>query len=683
MDRSHVRVIAFILLLMPLRCLSDVATTGSEPGNQSGNGPNAPTQIADLSRRLSQLSLSELQEHLISIDAQLRWLAPYSLRSGVGVIGFRSAWRGAADRQEWIEVALGDSVPIDEIVLVPTLWRDSIKGFRSDGFPRSIRVLAGTDDDRQGKVVATYDVSDKIEPRTGPLVVSMEPTLASWVRIEATKLSKRAFDNKEIFQLAEVLVFSDMQNVALRQSVTTSSHSDDRVGAWDSTYLVDGLTPYLMDSAQGSQSLAYVSRFGEQPVLSVDLGSEYPISGIHLHAVDQDDTVPQAHAGDLGIPNRLLIEGASDKDFTDAKTLLDYQRTNVNDIGPTMMWRVPETKCRFVRLSAIKPSVSGLNVSQDIRIGFAEIELFAKGENVARDKRAFANSMPKPGDRSLRALTDGRNLFGDIPPLRTWINQLAKRHDLEGMRPLVVAELNQRYARQRAQLTWVTWLAAFLAFGIGVTFLLDRIVRMRQLAELRSRFAADLHDELGADLHVISLLSDLSRGAIDNPQKHESLHQRIRIMTQRSSDAVRYCTNMLEAKELYGDLLEDMQRSTDRIMADFEGELSFDGDAAVLRGLKPRTRADLFLFYKECLVNISRHSDGTHFDARLTVHGNEISLTVRDDGRGLDSDQRSAVPSSLKRRAKLLGADAEVQSSESDGTTISLKMKTRKWRFRK
>ncbi|TWU46927.1 sensor histidine kinase [Rubripirellula reticaptiva] len=675
MDRSHARLIALILLLIPLRCLGDSAP--------SIDGPTSPTKIAELDSRLEKFSLSELQDHLVSIEAQLRWLSPYSLRSGVGVIGFRSAWQGSADRQEWISISLGDEFSIDEIVLVPTLWRDSNKGFRSDGFPQAFRVLAGTDDDLKGTVVASYDVSDKIEPRTGPLVISLEPTNASWVRIEATVLSKRAFDTKEIFQLAEVLVFSGMENVALRKHVSTSSNSNDRVGAWNSTYLVDGLTPYLMDSSQGSQSLAYVSRFGEQPVLYVDLESEYPITGIHLHAVDQDDTVPQAHAGDLGIPNRLLIEGADDQDFTNAKTLLDYQRTNVNDIGPTMMWRVPETICRFVRLSAIQPSVTDLNVSQDVRIGFAEIELYSNGKNVALGKRAFANSMPKPGDRSLRALTDGRNLFGEIPPLRTWLNQLAKRHDLEGMRPLVVAELNRRYARQRSQLTWVTWLAAFLAFGIGATFVVDRIVRMRQLTELRSRFAADLHDELGADLHVISLLSDLSRGAINNPDKHESLHQRIRIMTQRSSDAVRYCTNMLEAKELYGDLLDDMQRSTDRIMADFKGELTFEGDVAVLRGLKPRTRADLFLFYKECLVNISRHSNGTHFYARLTVHGNEISLTVRDDGRGLNDDHTNAVPSSLMRRAKLLGADADVQSSETGGTTISLKMKTRKWRFRK
>ena len=134
---------------------------------------------------------------------------------------------------------------------------------------------------------------------------------------------------------------ADCENVALRQKVTTSSNAVDLVGAWDKQFLVDGHTPYLMDSADDSRSLAYVSRFGEQPLLYLDLKSQYLISRIHLHAVDQDDTVPQAYAGDLGIPSRLKIEGSADKDFSNAEVLLDYQRTNINDLGPLMMWRIP------------------------------------------------------------------------------------------------------------------------------------------------------------------------------------------------------------------------------------------------------------------------------------------------------------------------------------------------------
>ncbi|WP_146600614.1 sensor histidine kinase [Novipirellula aureliae] len=637
---------------------------------------------------LDQLSLSELEAELASIDSQLRWLAPHSLRSGIGVIGYRSDWQESSKRLEWVQIELDKEYPIDEIVLVPTLWRNTQEGFQSDGFPRALRIVVGTTDDQQGRVVAQYGVADKIQPRIGPLVVPVPGTTASWVRVEATDLTPRAYDSKPVFQLSEIFVFSNTENVALRQSVSVSSNSNDNVGAWDKQFLVDGHTPYLMDSSEGSQSIAYVSRFGEQPALYLDLGKEYTISRIHLHAVDQGDTVPQAYAGDLGIPRRLRIEGASDEDFTDVKTLLDYQRTNINEMGPIMMWRIPKTTCRFVRLIAVEQDQpdfdsSSLNHRRDIRIGFAEIELFAGENNVALGKRSYADYQLNPGDRSPSALTDGRNLFGKILPIKKWLGEMALRNDMEAIRPRIVDELNRRYTQQRVQLTWLTWLAALLGIGIGVTFVGDRIFRMRQLAALRIRFAADLHDELGANLHVIGLLSDLARAAVDSPQKLQSIHERIRSMTERSGDAVRYCTNMVEAKQLYGDLLEEMRRTTERIMADLEGELSFDGDPAVLRKLKTRIRADLFLFYKECLVNISRHSDATQFSAQLTAKPKELRLIVCDNGHGLTDHRVDGVPSSLARRARLLRAKVSAKHADGGGVCILLTMPTRRYFYQR
>ena len=652
----------------------------------STSGYSADPQRTNLG--LGDRSLAQLEQWLSQIDSRLSSLAPNRIRSGIGVIGYRSDWRGSSDRKEWVEIELDQAYPIDEVVLVPTLSRDTNSGYQSDGFPKAIRILAGTKEDRSGTVIAAFESSDDIQPRIGPLVISVESTMASWVRIEATELSTRAFDGKHVFQLAEVFLFSDSDNVALRQKVTASSNSVDLVRAWDKQFLVDGHTPYLMDSSDDSRSLAYVSRFGEQPLLYLDLKSQYPISRIHLHAVDQDDTVPLAYAGDLGIPSRMKIEGAADKDFSNAETLLDYQRTNINDLGPLMTWRIPETTCQFVRVIAAEPKLSeeGSNARKrprDIRIGFAEIELYANGENIALGKQAYADYKLNEGDRSPATLTDGKNMFGEILPIRTWLNELAERHDLEQLRPAIDTELNERYARQSDYLTWVTWLAVFLAAGIGVTFMIGRNIRMRQLTNLRNRFAADLHDELGADLHVIGLLSDLAKAAVDSPEKHDSIHQRIRTMTHRSGDAVRHCTNMLEAQELHGDLLEDMQRSTERIMADFDGEFSFQGDEAILARLKPRTRADLFLFYKESLVNISRHSNASHFNAKLTAECDVICITVCDDGSGITDANSDDVPASLMRRAKLLGANVVAQQPETGGTRIVLTMKTKRWGVRK
>jgi signal transduction histidine kinase len=628
-----------------------------------------------------QLSVGQLEKRLAEIDQQLNHLCPISLRSGVGAVGSRSAVGEEETRSEWFQIDLSEPASIDRVVLVPTIWRDTKTGFRADGFPLDFRVVVGAAGDSGATVVASYTANDGLLPRVAPLVVPFPSTVASWVRIEASRLSPRLWDSRYVLQLSEVMIFSGRENIALHQNVRASSGQGIPGDSRNKQFLVDGFIPYLMDASEGEKSIAFVrqSESLAQPKFSIDLGLAQPLSSIHLHAVDLSDTVPQAYADGYGMPRHLLLEGANRSDYSDAVRLLEFESSEISDFGPIIMRRFPETRCQYVRLTALDPDVAIDNHARVPRIGFAEIELFAKGKNVARGVPFRATPMDANPNRPLRAITDGRNFYGKILPVRDWMNDLALRHDLETERPLVIAELNRRYSRQSSLLSLMTWLAALAVIGIGVTILIDRIIRMRQMANMKERFAADLHDELGANLHVIGLLGDLAQAAVDSPEKLKGLHQRIRVMTERSGTAVQNCTNILEAKELYQDLYQDMQRTTQRIMADLDGSLTLQGSEEHLQRLKLRTRADLFLFYKECLVNISRHSGATQFSALLEIDTAALSLTVSDNGQGLDDASKNNVPPSLLRRARLLGANVTATSLESGGTHIALNLLTRRF----
>jgi signal transduction histidine kinase len=253
------------------------------------------------------------------------------------------------------------------------------------------------------------------------------------------------------------------------------------------------------------------------------------------------------------------------------------------------------------------------------------------------------------------------------------MNQLATRHDLEVRRPLVVKELNLRYTRQKTSLRRLGWLTGLLLAGSVIIILVDRIIRQRAVHRTRQQIAADLHDELGANLHAIGLLGDLAQSAKDTPEKLGRLLQRMRALTERTGAAARYCTNMLEARGLYGDLVEDMRKSAARITADLDHDIRFEGEKALQR-LKPRKRLDLFLFYKECLINIIRHSGATQVKTRLIADQSTLTLTVIDNGHGLNS----GIPPSLKRRARLLGGSVTAERQDGGGTRIILGLKHKK-----
>ncbi|WPJ96237.1 hypothetical protein SH580_00790 [Coraliomargarita algicola] len=624
-------------------------------------------------------SLPELEARLKAIDAELATLPNPSMRSGIGSIGYRSQWHEDAVHREWIEIDLGGEFPIDEIILTPIVWRDSKGGFRADAFPQDFVIRAGLANDRSGTVVAQSSSHGAIPIGNAPWVIPIEQTTASWVRLETSELPQRASDKNYVLQLSEMLVFSGSENVALRRPVTTSSVSPSRGKAWNPQYLTDGLVPYLMDAAGGHSSLAYLTRPATEHILTLDLGKSYPLSRIHLHTVEQSDTVPQALAGDIGILTPLKILGANRSDFSDAVPLLEVLELSLLDIGPIMMWPIRETTCRYIRIIAKK---SGDAHGQDspAEFGFAEIELFSQGRNIALGKQFNNSAVDRRVHRPVSALTDGNNLYGTILPVRTWLEALAQRHALEVERPLVSTALQQRYTAQKIRLRQMSWLAVILVLGVGLFILIERLLHRRAVERLRTRFAADLHDELGANLHVIGMLGNLAQRSANSADTLHKLHDRICEMTERTSQAVRYCTNMLEAKGLYDHLIEDMQRFTRRILADIDYTFTFEGENYLL-ALPPRTRADLFLFFKECLVNISRHSQASECHIDLSATSRQLCLTVKDNGRGLKEIDGYQVPHSLKRRARLLRAKVTVTPNTEGGTSVQLTRKLRRQFF--
>ncbi|MFG0256192.1 MAG: histidine kinase [Rhodopirellula sp. JB053] len=633
----------------------------------------------------SCFSLASLEQRLLEIDEKLLTLPSLSLRGGAGAIGFRSVSYSDAANRIWVEIQLDSVELIDRVVLVPTIWRDAKQGFVADGFPREFEIRVGMRGDPDGTVVARFDRDDSILPRLAPLVADLpNPIAGEWIRIDASLLSPRVWDGRFDFQLSEVMVFSGEENVALHQDVVVSQDAYETVRSLQKRFLVDGFLPYLMDAPEGKHSIAYLCSLekGQQCELTFDLGTSYPIERIHLHGPDVSDTVPQSQPSDYGIPRSVKVWGSQSRLFDNAKLLCEFDMPTVYDVAPIIARRFPVCDCRYVRVVASGSARSATDPHDDAKIGFAEIELFADGKNVARDAAVSVNDVGKLSGRRLATINDGSNFYGEIIPTREWLAELAERHELETQRPQIRNELQLRYAQQTANLRRMTWLAVFLVVAIGFTFLIARLVQMRQLSEIKERFAADLHDELGANLHTIGLLSDLADDAKESPDDLSLFLQRIRSVTERTGVAMRHCTDMQDANELYVGFRTDMSRTAERIAVNLDHDLTVTGENYLNR-LKPRTRFDLFLFYKECLVNICRHSGATQLVTRMAADAKEIRLTVSDNGRGLKYGGVDSVPPSLHRRARLLGADISVQCPPSGGTCVHLTLRPHRWRFRR
>lgn len=607
-------------------------------------------------------SLDALEQRVGEIQMELANLAHENMAGGMGSVGFETQFHLSPNHNEWVRVDWGTPARIDQIVLAPLLWQAGRLGYTAGGFPVEFRVLAGMPGDNDGSVIASFDKEDNLLPRNAPLVIPCNTT-ASWIKVEASLLSKRIQDNFYNLQFSEVLAFSGEDNVALNATVTSSSDGPQEGNRRFKKALTDGYMPYEMNVPGRKTSFSFFSKHepGPPPSLLIDLGESMPVNQVNLFAIDSSSTSPRDIAGDYGIPDHLVIEGADTPDFSDAVVLADREKVHFLDAGQILMLRFPESRHRYIRLTSLR------NHDSKPVFGFAEIEVLSGGRNVALGKPVELSSGLSIG--RTKSLTDGFNLNGRILPLKEWLAQLARRHDLENELPRINEAIQAHFARQKGLLSILGWTAALALAGGAIAVLLLQLLKMRQIAELRVRFAADLHDELGANLHSIGLLAEMAREDLHSPEKLEGTVEEIKTLVANTGAAARYCIEK-QTNPLDHNLPEDMRNISRRILADIDWKLEFQGQEH-LRGLKRTFLDDLFLFYKECLVNICRHSMASRVQAALHADPKHITLRVEDNGKGL----HGRTPKSLQRRARLLGGRLATEQSASGGSIIHLTLR--------
>ncbi len=80
------------------------------------------------------------------------------------------------------------------------------------------------------------------------------------------------------------------------------------------------------------------------------------------------------------------------------------------------------------------------------------------------------------------------------------------------------------------------------------------------------------------------------------------------------------------------------------------------------------------MIVKEALHNAQRHASEAHVELTVSMRGRSLWVEVRDDGPGLipnpESDGRGM--STMRRRAREIGAELTLVGSSGEGTAVQL-----------
>lgn len=155
----------------------------------------------------------------------------------------------------------------------------------------------------------------------------------------------------------------------------------------------------------------------------------------------------------------------------------------------------------------------------------------------------------------------------------------------------------------------------------------------------RDRIARDLHDDIGATLSNINILSAITLNKLDKPDE-AILH------LKRISEEVSYCSQALDdiiwSASSRNDTLDETIARMRRYCAElFEipgrtvCHLDMD-EAFPARKLCMEQRRDIYLLYKEALNNIYKHASASAVWIGVGVRGNSLELKFSDNGKGFN-----------------------------------------------
>jgi signal transduction histidine kinase/ligand-binding sensor domain-containing protein len=212
---------------------------------------------------------------------------------------------------------------------------------------------------------------------------------------------------------------------------------------------------------------------------------------------------------------------------------------------------------------------------------------------------------------------------------------------------------------------------------------LRRLEQQHAIEKDRSRIAKDIHDDIGAGLTQITLLSELGR--------REPGHAGPQL--ERISDAARDLTRSMDeivwAVDPQRDTLASLMDYISAYAEDFlraagiRCRMDFPAVVPAMH-IEAELRYNLFLAVKEALNNVVKHAHATEVQLHFRLDAKAFTLVVEDNGQGFGANSDGKATTSaerhnsglglpnLKKRLEAIGGQCVMESFIGKGTRIEM-----------
>ncbi len=190
------------------------------------------------------------------------------------------------------------------------------------------------------------------------------------------------------------------------------------------------------------------------------------------------------------------------------------------------------------------------------------------------------------------------------------------------------------------------------------------------------RIAYDLHDGVGQQLVGIALSAKLLEQELrgEHPAQAKKASAIVRLANQTARHA-RLTARSLEGADGVGDLKVALEALAANVRRNCRVAANVKADASSFPVSAPAA-AQLYRIVQEALHNAVEHGRARKVQIDLAVDGDNMVLTVRDDGKGFDGSAASNGMGLriMRYRAQCIGGSCEVQSNRTEGTIVTCRV---------
>jgi len=203
--------------------------------------------------------------------------------------------------------------------------------------------------------------------------------------------------------------------------------------------------------------------------------------------------------------------------------------------------------------------------------------------------------------------------------------------------------------------------------------------RQLMLERERTRIAMDIHDDVGASLTRISMLSEILVKKAADPEEIKLGLAQISETSREVTQGMNHIVWALDPKNNTAEgLIVYIRGFAFAYLEPTSVECLFDLPEGLPElDLSMEVRRNLYLCVRESLHNVVKHSGATNVWISVNISEQEFIIRIKDDGKGIVAHNTETHGNGLinmTKRMKEIGGKFIIQSGKGEGTKISLVM---------